>query len=206
MHKNRSSINFWVMAAIFAVAFLPGCLNSSSEEKEQGTITGTLAVAKSSQLVAVCGENRVVIPVDSEGSFAARLAPGVYQLLLQSSDGQLTLIRKAVEVDNNMTVTVVDTDMVPMPQVVSVSVPLVYSTSAVIEWETGIESDGYVEYGSDELYGYASYATTELKKRHRMQLFSLLPATTYHFRVVASRHNLDSTRTWSRDFSFTTEP
>ncbi|MDD3145875.1 MAG: fibronectin type III domain-containing protein [Candidatus Riflebacteria bacterium] len=206
MHKKRMAINLWVMAAIFAVAFLPGCLNSSREENSQGTLTGTLEVAKASTLVAVCGENRVLIPVDAKGNFVARLSPGVYQLMLQGSDGQLTLIRKAVEIDNNMTVSVVDTDMVPMPQVVSVAVPLIYSTSAVIEWETGIESDGYVEYGVNELYGYASYATTELKKRHRMQLFSLLPATTYHFRVVASRHNLDSTRTWSRDYSFTTEP
>lgn len=194
------------MAAIFAVAFLPGCLNSRGEENNQGTITGTLEVAKNSQLVAVCGKNQVLIPVDSEGHFATRLSAGVYQLMLQESDGRLTLIRKAVEVDNNMTVTVVDTDMVPMPQVVSVAVPLIYATSAVIEWETGIESDGYVEYGPNELYGYASYATTDLKKRHRMQLFGLIPATNYHFRVVASRHNLDSTRTWSRDFSFTTEP
>ncbi len=169
-------------------------------------LTGTLEIARSSQLVAVCGTTRVQIPVDADGRFAARLAPGVYQLMMQASDGKLTLIRKTVEIDNNMTVTVVDTDMVPMPQVVAVSVPLVYSTSAVIEWETSIESDGYLDYGVNELYGYSSYAITDLKTRHRVQLYSLQPATTYHFRVVASRYNLDQTRSWSRDFSFTTEP
>ncbi len=206
MIKKQSQINFWVIAAILAVSFLPGCLNQTADENAVGTITGTLQVARSSQLLAVCGDNRVAIPVDAEGRFTARLAPGVYQLMLQSSDGTLTLIRKTVQIDNNMTVTVVDTDMIPMPQVLSVSVPLVYSTSAVIEWETSIESDGYVDYGTNELYGYSSYAATDLKTRHRMQLFSLLPATTYHFRIVASRHNLETTRTWSRDFSFTTEP
>lgn len=206
MIRKQSQVNFWVLAAILAVAFLPGCLNHAAEDNGMGTITGTLAVARSSQLVAISGDSKVFIPVDSEGRFQARLAPGVYQLMLQTSEGQLTLIRKTVQIDNNMTCTVVDTDMVPMPQVLSVSVPLVYSTSAVIEWETSIESDGYVEYGSSELYGYSSYATTELKKRHRIQLYSLLPTTTYHFRVVASRYNLDSTRTWSRNFSFATEP
>lgn len=206
MLKNQSQTYLWVIAAIFAVAFLPGCLSKGNGENDMGTITGTLSVAKNSQLVAVGSEGQVLIPVDDEGRFAARLAPGVYQLMMQTADGQLTLIRKTVEINNNMTVTVVDTDIVPMPQVTSVSVPLVYATSAVIEWETSIESDGYVEYGTNEVYGYASYATTELKTRHRIQLYGLQPATAYHFRIVASRHNLDSTRTFSRDFSFTTEP
>ncbi len=206
MLKKQSQINFWVIAAIFAVAFLPGCFNGRENGDNLGILTGNLEIAKDSQLVAMRGDEKVLIPVGADGKFMARLSPGVYQLLLQSADGQLTLIRKTVEIDNNMTVTVVDAEMVPMPQVVSVSVPLIYSDSAVIEWETGIESDGYVEYGTNELYGYASYATTDQKTRHRIQLFNLLPATRYHFRIVASRHNLDSTRSWSRNFSFTTEP
>lgn len=206
MLKKQSQINFWVIAAIFAVSVLPGCFNGKENETKLGTLTGNLEAAKSSQLVAMRGDEKILIPVGADGKFMARLAPGVYQLMLQNADGQLTLVRKTVQIDNNMTVTVVDAEMVPMPQVMSVSVPLVYSDSAVIEWETSIESDGYVEYGTNELYGYASYATTDLKVRHRMQLFNLLPATRYHFRIVASRHNLDSTRTWSRNFSFTTEP
>lgn len=206
MIKNQSQTYLWVIAAIFAVAFLPGCLSDSKSETEMGTISGTLSAAKNSQLVAVCNDVKVLIPVDNEGRFAARLAPGVYNLMMQSADGTLTLIRKTVQIDNNMTVTVVDTDIIPIPQVTSVSVPLVYSTSAVVEWETTIESDGYVEYATNELYGYSSYATTDLKTRHRIQLYSLLPATNYHFRIVASRYNLESTRTFSRDFSFTTEP
>ena len=206
MLRKHSRIDLWVMAAIFSIAFLPGCLNNSSRDGDTGILAGTLSIAENSRLVAVCGENMVQIPVDAEGHFTARLAQGIYQLMLQSADGTLSLIRKDVAIENNLTVTVLDTDMVPMPQVVSVAVPLVYQTSVVIEWETSIEADGYVEYGINELYGYSSYATTDLKKRHRMQLYDLQPGTTYHFRVVASRYNLDSTRTWSRDFSFTTEP
>jgi len=125
---------------------------------------------------------------------------------MQTSAGSITLIRRGVQVDNNMTVTVLDTDIVPVPQITAVSVPLVYSTSAIIEWETDIESDGYIEFGNNELYGYSSYATTELKTRHRIQLYSLQPATTYHFRVVASRYNLASARNISRNYTFSTEP
>jgi hypothetical protein len=158
------------------------------------------------QILASNGDSEVSIPVDSEGRFSARVAGGLYNLYMQAADGTVTLIRRDVQVDNNMTVTVLDTDIVPIPQVVSVAVPLVYSTSATIEWETDIESDGYVEFGNNELYGYSSYATTELKKRHRIQLYNLLPATTYHFRVVASRYNLESARSISRNFTFTTEP
>jgi hypothetical protein len=90
--------------------------------------------------------------------------------------------------------------------VLSVAVPLVYDTSAVIEWETDIESDGFVEFGTSELYGYSSYGGSELKTRHRVQLYNLLPATTYHFRINASRYSLESARSLSRDFTFTTEP
>ncbi|MDD2998432.1 MAG: fibronectin type III domain-containing protein [Candidatus Riflebacteria bacterium] len=204
--KRRAQIWALLMAAMIFMAFLQGCLSKSGDKDSLGTISGTLASAGNSQLMAVSGDTKVLIPVDENGHFAARLAPGIYQLLLQSSDGQLTLIRQAVAIENNMTVTVVDADLVPMPQVTSVAVPLVYSTSAVVEWETSIESDGYIDYGTNELYGYSSYAATDLKTRHRVQLYNLSPATTYHFRIVASRYNLETSRTFSRDFAFTTEP
>lgn len=191
---------------LLLLSMLQGCLATRKSETQYGSISGSLSVAKSGNLLAVCEDKQVLIPVDGSGHFSARLEPGVYQLSLQASDGTLTLFKKAVQIENNMSVTVVDTDMVPIPHVMSVSVPLVYSTSAIIEWETDIESDGYIEFGSNELYGYSSYGVTELKTKHRIQLYNLLPATTYHFRVVASRYNLESAQSISRDFVFTTEP
>ena len=209
MYKTRpQTIITAMLLAVLVVATLQGCLSSrgDSDADGSGVISGQFRAAANLQILASNGSSEVAIPVDGEGRFSARVAGGRYNLHMQASDGTVTLIRRDVQVDNNMTVTILDTDIVPIPQVTSVAVPLVYSTSAIIEWETDIESDGYVEFGNNELYGYSSYATTELKKRHRIQLYNLLTATTYHFRVVASRYNLESARSISRNFTFTTEP
>ncbi|MBU1109154.1 MAG: fibronectin type III domain-containing protein [Candidatus Riflebacteria bacterium] len=194
------------LLAIMAMAMLQGCLASRETDNDFGVISGQLSAAANLSLLAINENAEISIPADNEGCFSARVAGGIYNLHLQASDGTVSLIRRDVQVDNNMTVTVLDTDIVPIPQVTSVAVPLVYSTSAIIEWETDIESDGYIEFGNNELYGYSSYAITELKTKHRIQLYNLLPASTYHFRVVASRYNLESARSLSRNFTFTTEP
>jgi len=207
MYKTRPQTVITAMIlALIVVGTLQGCLSSHGATDSSGIISGQFRAAANLNILASSNGSGISIPVDSEGRFSARVAGGVYNLHIQAADGTITLIRKGVQIDNNMTVTILDTDIVPVPQVKSVSVPLVYSTSAIIEWETDIESDGYVEFGNNELYGYSSYATTELKTRHRIQLYNLLPATTYHFRVVASRYNLESARSISRNFTFTTEP
>jgi len=206
MHRHFYRYMLTGLAAVLIMATLQGCLSSHGNDDSAGVLSGRFSAAANSQILAKSDSAEIVIPVDSEGRFSARVASGIYSLHMQTSDGSITLIRRGVQVDNNMTVSILDTDIVPIPQITSVSVPLVYSTSAIIEWETDIESDGYVEFGNNELYGYSSYATTELKTRHRIQLYSLLPATTYHFRVVASRYNLESTRSISRNYTFSTEP
>lgn len=207
MYKTRMQTVFMAMlVAALAMATLPGCLSSHGSEDAAGVISGQFRAAANLKIIASNDSSEIAIPVDGEGRFSVRVAGGVYNLHIQASDGSITLIRRGIQIDNNMTVTVLDTDIVPIPQVTSVAVPLVYSTSAIIEWETDIESDGYIEFGNNELYGYSSYAVTELKKRHRIQLYNLLPASTYHFRVVASRYNLESAQSISRNFTFTTEP
>ncbi len=207
MYKTRPQTIFVAMLlAALAMATLPGCLSSHGSKDVDGVISGQFRAAANLEIIATSDSAEIAIPVDDEGRFSMRVAGGIYNLHIKASDGSITLIRRGVQIDNNMTVTVLDTDIVPIPQVTSVAVPLVYSTSAIVEWETDIESDGYIEFGNNELYGYSSYAVTELKKRHRIQLYSLLPASTYHFRVVASRYNLESAQSISRNFTFTTEP
>lgn len=207
MYKTRPQTIFVAMLlAALAMAALPGCLSSHGSKDVDGVISGQFRAAANLKIIATSDSAEIAIPVDDEGRFSMRVAGGIYNLHIKASDGSITLIRRGVQIDNNMTVTVLDTDIVPIPQVTSVAVPLVYSTSAIVEWETDIESDGYIEFGNNELYGYSSYAVTELKKRHRIQLYSLLPASTYHFRVVASRYNLESAQSISRNFTFTTEP
>ncbi|EKD82618.1 MAG: fibronectin, type III protein [uncultured bacterium] len=206
MQKSAYRYVLMALLTVLTMSTLQGCLSSHGTEDSTGVLSGKFSEAANLKILARSDDKEIAIPVDSEGRFSVRVASGIYSLLLQTSDGTITLIRRGVQVDNNMTVTVLDTDIVPIPQVKSVSVPLVYSTSAIIEWETDIESDGYVEFGNNELYGYSSYAVTELKTRHRIQLYNLLPASTYHFRVVASRYNLESARSISRNYTFSTEP
>ena len=206
LHTQACKYVLSALAAVLIMATLQGCLASHGSPDSSGVIAGKFSAAANSHIIAKSSDAEFIIPTDSEGRFSARVPSGIYSLHMQTSASSITLIRRGVQVDNNMTVTVLDTDIVPVPQINAVSVPLVYATSAIIEWETDIESDGYIEFGNNELYGYSSYATTELKMRHRIQLYSLQPATTYHFRVVASRYNLESARNISRNYTFSTEP
>ena len=143
---------------------------------------------------------------NADGRFSANLPVGVYTLSYRAAtaNNKLVLTEKKLIVANNVTISVVDSELVPIPQVLAVSIPVINDTSAIIEWETDIESDGFLEYGTNELYGVSTYVSTDLTTQHRVQLTSLMPNTTYHFRVVASRHNLESTRFYTQDYTFTT--
>jgi hypothetical protein len=212
--KKRADCHTWLTIKIFALmtvvlaaTFLPGCLTrTASNESGNGMLTASLTGLSNADLVVSDRKNTYKVKADANGRFSLALPAGNYSLLMQSSDNQLVLIKRDISIENNLTFAVTNVDLIPIPNVVSVSVPLVYRNSAIIEWETDFESDGYIEYGSNEIYGFASYSDTELKKKHRIQIYDLLPDTTYHFRIVASRYNLDATRSYSRDFSFKTEP
>lgn len=194
------------LLSLLLVALLQGCLSSTVTENGNGTLAGELPQIANTDLILLGSDSRISIKTDENGRFAASLAPGKYQLLMQSLGGELVVIKRTIQIENNLTFIVTDVDLIPIPKVVSVSVPLIYSSSAIIEWETDIESDGYVEYGSNELYGYSSYSDTELKTSHRIQIYDLLPGSTYHFRISASRYSLDSAKSYTRDYAFTTEP
>ena len=185
-----------------------GCQSSNpaSSQNNMGTISGNLPAIKGAKLLAISETEEISIPLQDDGKFISQLPAGNYKLLMQTLDGKLTLIKRSVEIENNLSVSVLDISLIPIPRVVSVKVPLTYSKSAIIEWETDIESDGTVEYGTNELYGYSAGTEAELKTNHRIQLYNLLPSTTYHFRIKASRHNLESAQSISNDYVFTTEP
>ncbi len=200
----------FILTVIFvfvALINLVGCSSSSDNDlpSESGFITGSLLDAASSNIIATSDSSEYIIPVDSQGRFSASLPAGVYSLSYRAAESnKLVLTNKTIVVANNVTISIVDADLVPQPQVLNVNIPVVNIGSAIIEWETDIESDGYIEYGTNELYGVSSYVSSELSKRHRVQLNSLMANTTYHFRVVASRHNLESTRFFTQDYTFTT--
>ena len=204
----KSNLMLAVVLALIAVINLVGCSSSSdnSLKGEYGTVTGSLLDAANSNIVATSDSGEYIIPVDADGRFSANLPVGVYTLSYRAAtaNNKLVLTEKKLIVANNVTISVVDSELVPIPQVLAVSIPVINANSAIIEWETDIESDGFIEYGTNELYGVSTYVSTDLTTQHRVQLTSLMPNTTYHFRVVASRHNLESTRFYTQDYTFTT--
>ena len=191
---------------ILTLTILVGCANNDGNTSEQtGNISGTLLSVANSTLVASNGVTEYVIPVDSFGRFSATLPVGFYRLSTTgSSSEKIELLNKTIEVVNNTTISLVDADLVPIPLVTSVSASVVNADSAILEWETDIESDGYVEYGINELYGTYSYVTDQQTIMHRVQLMGLQSNTTYHFRIVASRHNIEASQSISKDYVFTT--
>lgn len=206
--RNR----FIVLAALMLslTALTAGCGGtggSGGNTHETGLLTGRVPIV-SGGIVVIRDVNGVEreVAVDADGNYAASLRPGAYSVLLKAADGKLTLVSRSVNIEDNMTVSLVDIKLVPLPQVVSVSVPLVDHNTATVEWISDIDADGRIDYGTDTRYGYSTYTDTELKTKHRMQLHDLRPDTTYHFRIVASRYGLETAETFSQDYAFTTEP
>lgn len=198
------------VGVLFVLFILPGCLGKNgpnNKTSQVATITGKVAFPVGSQLVIQSLEGRnheAMIKPDS--TFSAEVPPGTYNILLQASDGSLQLIKKSVFIQDFMLVNFLDVDLVPIPRIISISVPVIYSDSAVVEWQTDIPSDGRVDYGRDQTYEFSTFTETELTKSHRIQLLSLNPSSTYHFRVVASRHGIETVKNLSNDYAFITNP
>ena len=189
------------------LSLIPGCGSRIHEDSDNSALVqGRLPVYQIGDQVLLKNDLRTIeLPVDTNGSFAGKVLPGTYQALIRSKSGTLKLIEMSLTVEDNLTINLLNASLVPIPRVISVSVPLVYEDSAVVEWETDIDSDGRVDYGVDTAYGYSSFTDPELTTRHRIQLYGLSPNTSYHFRVVASRHSLESVQTFSPDYVFVTE-
>lgn len=212
--ENRMNIrNRFLALSVLMIgltALMAGCGGTGGEggsASATGMLTGKVPLISGS-IVVIRGPDGVEreVAVDGEGNYAASLRPGAYSVLLKTADGKLTLVSRSVNIEDNMTVSLVDVRLVPLPQVVSVSVPLIDHDTATIEWISDIDADGRIEYGTDTRYGYSTYTDTELKTKHRMQLHDLRSDTTYHFRIVASRYGLETAETFSQDYAFTTEP
>jgi hypothetical protein len=169
------------------------------------TISGTVPYADAAALVFQRPDGSISeCPVRDDSSFSAQVSPGRYHIFLKTAAGALQLVKTSVLVEEYLTVNFLEVQMVPVPAIISVAVPVIYDDSAIIEWETDIESEGRVDYGMDQTYGFSTHTTTDLKKQHRLQIHGLNPATPYFFRIVAGRHGMDDVRNFSREFSFVT--
>ncbi|MGQ9583658.1 MAG: fibronectin type III domain-containing protein, partial [Thermoplasmatota archaeon] len=88
------------------------------------------------------------------------------------------------------------------PRISGVRVDGVTDRLAVVSWETDEPADSVVEYGQTAAYGL-TVSDGRLARTHEMKLLSLLPRTTYHFRVL-SKDATGNGPSFSEDFTFTT--
>lgn len=94
-------------------------------------------------------------------------------------------------------------DITP-PKISLVTSQNITSVGAQINWQTNEPADSQVEYGLTKLYGKISPRDSNLVKAHVFLLGTLLPNTTYHYRVRSKDEagNL----ALSSDFVFATPP
>ncbi len=96
---------------------------------------------------------------------------------------------------------VVQADTNP-PTILTVSVSPVTTTSAGISWTTDQVANGYVEYGTTMNYGTTVNASSDYAPAHSVTLSSLLPNTTYHYRITS--HDGIGNTAYTPDETFTT--
>jgi hypothetical protein len=75
----------------------------------------------------------------------------------------------------------------PPPVIANVVISEITRTSAVITWETDVESTSQVQYGPTPQYGERSNLDSERTTQHRVLLEQLRVATEYHLRALSSR-------------------
>jgi phosphodiesterase/alkaline phosphatase D-like protein len=100
-------------------------------------------------------------------------------------------------------ITFLTTDSTP-PAISGVASSAVTSTSATITWSTDEPADTQLEYGTTTAYGSSTALDPALVSSHVVNLSTLAPDTTYHYRVKSkdSGGNLAV----SADFTLTTQP
>ena len=82
-----------------------------------------------------------------------------------------------------------------------ISVTGIDLNTATVNWKTNAEANGTIEYGTTAAYG--SFISTEIMaENHTISLFSLLPGTLYHYRLISD--DLAGNHGVSGDLTFTT--
>lgn len=186
----------------------PNTIGNAPTTAEAIKISGSVPAERFNKLVFE-EENvgtRFIVPVAQNGFFASCIPAGRYRIMGQTNDGTLSLVKRGVTVEDNLTINLLDVNLVPIPTLTSAVVKQAGATDAIIEWSTDVESEGRIDFGLSPAYGQSTYTDAKSSKHHRIQLLGLLPSTTYHFRIVSTRHGLPETETYSQDYTFTTEP
>jgi len=129
------------------------------------------------------------------------LTAGLHSLVLGHRDEQTRGDRIIVTDDPNFTPTASPTDSTPAI-VSAVTSSGVTTTSANIAWTTNEPADSQVQFGTSTAYGSSTVVDPTLTLSHTAALTGLLPATTYHYRVISVDRGGNVTQ--SADFTFVT--
>jgi len=129
------------------------------------------------------------------------LTAGLHSLVLGHRDEQTRGDRIIVTDDPNFIPTASPTDSTPAI-VSAVTSSGVTTTSANIAWTTNEPADGQVQFGTSTAYGSSTVVNPTLLLSHTAALTGLLPATTYHYRVISVDRGGNVTQ--SADFTFVT--
>jgi hypothetical protein len=85
---------------------------------------------------------------------------------------------------------------------IEVETGTITTTSAIVKWSTEIAADGQVEYGTTTSYASSTPLVSALSTDHTVTLSTLLPNTTYHYRVRSKTSTVAVEI--SRDYTFKT--
>jgi purple acid phosphatase-like protein/fibronectin type III domain protein len=129
------------------------------------------------------------------------LTAGLHSLVLGHRDEQTRGDRIILTDDANFTPTAAPTDSTPAI-VSAVTSSGVTTTSANIAWTTNEPADSQVQFGTSTAYGSTTTVDPALLLSHSVPLTGLLPATTYHYRVISVDRGGNVTQ--SADFTFVT--
>ena len=91
------------------------------------------------------------------------------------------------------------------PVIDQVQAGAITAHSATITWQTDEASDGQVEYGPNEQYGFLTPVDTVLTTGHQRALSGLEPGQTYHYRVRSADAQGNPAVSADHDFSTLTE-
>ena len=129
------------------------------------------------------------------------LTAGLHSLVLGHRDEQTRGDRIILTDDPAFIPTATPTDGTPAI-ISAVTSSGVTTTSASITWTTNEPADTQVEFGTSTSYGSTTPVNPTMTLSHTVALTSLLPATTYHYRVISVDRGGNVTQ--SADFTFVT--
>lgn len=176
--------------------------------KEYITVTGEYnsSICKEIIFIEEKSSRKFYAKLLKDNKFEIKLIPSFYNVYAKIAGmSELQLVQKSVQVFENLTINLLNVKLVPIPIIKNVEVINVAKNTVTIKCETSIESEVRIEYATLPSFINCTHTDSKLSTKHVIQITDLIPATTYYFRVVASRFGIPETETYSQTYSFTTE-